>query len=86
MLTALIAPVTNLVVSYSAGSVVGSVVKLAMPVGMKALPAFGINLGSAVVGGVVGLKVSGIVGKNLKKVMDAVKAQDESVKTDSDEE
>lgn len=83
MLTALIAPVTAIVVSTSAGVAVDSAVKMLVPVGIKALPAFGIKLGTAIVGGLIGAKLASIVTDNIAGVTKALNAVDHE---DTDQE
>ena len=76
MLTALIAPVTSLVVSTSVGVAVDQAVKLIVPVGIKALPAFGIKVGTAVAGWYIGSRIADIVEKNINEAVEIVQSID----------
>lgn len=73
MLTALIPLVTSVVVSTSAGVAIDSAVKLIVPIGIKALPAFGIKVGTAIAAALIGGKVGSIVEQNLVSVIETVK-------------
>lgn len=73
MLTALIPTITSIVVSTSAGVAIDSAVKMIVPVGIKALPAFGIKVGTAIASAMIGAKVGGIVEKNISEVISIVK-------------
>ena len=79
MLTALIAPITSIVVSTSVGVAVDSVVKMIVPVGIKALPAFGIKLGTAIAGGLIGVKIANIVSNNIESVVETIQSGAEEV-------
>ena len=74
MLTALIPFVASTVVSTSAGVAVDSAIKLLVPLGIKTIPAFGIKIGTAIVGGIIGMKVGALVEKNLTEVIAIVKS------------
>lgn len=69
MLAAIIPTVASIVVSTSAGVAIDSAVKMIVPVGMKALPAFGIKVGTAIAAGLIGAKIGSIVEKNLTDVI-----------------
>lgn len=79
MLTALIAPITSIVVSTSVGVAVDSAVKMIVPVGIKALPAFGIKLGTAIAGGLIGVKIANIVSNNIESVVETIQSGAEEV-------
>lgn len=72
MLTMLIAPITGIIVSTSVGVAIDSAVRMIVPIGIKTLPAFGIKLGTAIAGGVIGVKVASIVEKNISEVIETV--------------
>lgn len=76
MLTALIAPVASLVVSTSVGVAIDQTVKMIVPVGIKALPAFGIKVGTAIAGWYVGMRVAQIVEKNVNEAVEIVQSID----------
>lgn len=69
MLIALVPTIASIVVSTSAGVAIDSAVKMIVPVGIKALPAFGIKVGTAIAGGLIGAKIASIVEKNLTEVI-----------------
>lgn len=73
MLTALIPTIASIVVSTSAGVAIDSAVKMIVPIGIKALPAFGIKVGTSIAAALVGAKVGSIVEKNISEVIDIVK-------------
>lgn len=73
MLTALIPTITSIVVSTSAGVAIDSAVKMIVPIGIKALPAFGIKVGTAVAAAIVGGKIGKIVEDNMNDVIAIVK-------------
>ena len=76
MLTALIPTIASAVVSMSAGVAIDSVVKMIVPVGVKALPSFGIKMGTVVATTIVGHKLGKIIETNLKDVIDTVQSID----------
>jgi len=76
MLTALIPFVISTAVSVSASVAVDSAVKMVVPIGIKALPAFGIKLGTAIVGGFVGMKLGNLVEANVNEVINIVNHDD----------
>ena len=85
MLTALIPLVANIVVSTSAGVAVDSAVKMLVPIGIKALPAFGIKLGTAIVGGVISMRIGHLIQTNTEAIISELTTadQEESIPEDN---
>lgn len=78
MLSALIAPVAGLIVQTSTSIALDGVVKQLVPSDLKALPAFGIKLGTAVIGGLIAAKIAGYAMDNIQSVVDTATKQPES--------
>jgi hypothetical protein len=76
MLTALAPLVLQTIVSTSAGVAIDSAVKMIVPIGIKALPAFGIKVGTAIATAYVAAKVGKIVETNVKEIVAIVNAPD----------
>lgn len=76
MLIALLPTITSIVVQTSAGIAVDSAVKMIVPFGIKALPAFAIKLGTTIAGGLIGGKIASIVSKNITEVIATVQTTD----------
>jgi len=72
MLSKFIAPVAGLVVTTSASIAFDGVAKQLVPSDLKAVPAFGIKLGVAVVGGLLAGKIAQIVVDNIESVRTTV--------------
>ncbi len=85
MLTALIPLVANIVVSTSAGVAVDSAVKMLVPLGIKALPAFGIKIGTAIVGGVISMRIGHLIQTNTEAIIAELTTadQEESIPEDN---
>lgn len=86
-LTAVIAPVLGIVASTSAGIAVENLVKMATPVGLKTMQSFGLRIGTAVTGGLIGAKVASVVVENVESVIATVNAEEvHESDTDNEEE
>ena len=84
MLTALIPFIAHTVVSTSAGVAVDSAVKMLVPVGIKALPAFGIKIGTAIVSGVIAMRVGNLVQSNAEAIISELTTADQEESTTED--
>lgn len=72
MLAALVPTIGGIVASASSGIAVEELVKHLTPVDIKAVPAFSIKIGAAIVGGLIAAKVGSIVVENLTSVVETV--------------
>lgn len=68
MLTKFIAPVLGIVVTTSASIAFDGVAKQLVPADLKAVPAFGVKLGVAVLGGLLAGKIAQVVVDNVESV------------------
>lgn len=78
MLSAFIAPVVSIIATSSTSIAVEGLVKQLTPVDLKAVPAFGIKVGAAVVGGLIAAKIGAIVLENVNSVVETVTNTEES--------
>lgn len=85
MLTAFIPMIAATVVSTSAGVAIDSAVKMIVPIGIKALPAFGIKLGTVVASGLVSLQLKKMIESNVTDIILELNPaeQDEPVQEDN---
>lgn len=67
-----IAPVLGIVVTTSASIAFDGIAKQLVPTDLKALPAFGIKIGVAVVGGLLAGQIAQIVVNNVESVVETV--------------
>ena len=84
MLSNMVAPVVGIVVSTSAGIAFDGIAKQLVPTDLKALPAFGIKIGVAVVGGLLAGKLADIVVKNVESVVNTARTHPESEEASPD--
>lgn len=85
MLSQFIAPVLGIVVTTSASIAFDGVAKQIVPTDLKAVPAFGIKIGVAVVGGLIAGKIAQIVVENVESIVETVTTE-ESEEVASEEE
>lgn len=71
-LSKFIAPVLGIVVTTSASIAFDGIAKQLIPTDLKALPAFGLKVGVAVVSGLVAGQIAQIVVNNVESVVDTV--------------
>lgn len=72
MLSQFIAPALGLVVTTSASIAIDGIAKQVVPTDMKAVPAFAVKLGVAVIGGLVAAQIAQVVVKNVESVVETV--------------
>lgn len=72
MLAALIPAVTGIVVSTGVGVAIDNAVKIILPPATKAVTGFGIKVGVAIAGGIIGGKIANYVSTNLESVITTV--------------
>ena len=84
MLTALIAPVTGLIVSASAGVAIESTVKIITPPTVKALTGFGIKVGTTIFAGIIANKLASYVTDTVESIVEQVKPEAEVETPDSE--
>lgn len=84
-LSPLIAPVLGLGVTTAASIAFESGAKLVIPSDLKAVPAFGVKIGVAIVGGILAGKIAQIVVDNVQSVVDTVANMKESEEVYSEE-
>lgn len=84
-LTPFIAPVLGIVVTTSATIAFDGLAKQVIPTDLKAIPAFGIKLGVAVVGGLIAGKLAQTVVDNVESVITTVTNQEEAEEVISEE-
>ena len=84
-LSPLIAPVLGLVVTTSASIAFEGIAKQLVPSDLKAVPAFGVKIGVAVVGGILAGKIAQVVIDNAQSVVDTVTKNYESEEVASEE-
>lgn len=86
MLSQYIAPVLGIVVTTSASIAFDGVAKQLVPSDLKAVPAFAIKIGVAVVGGIIAGKIAQVVVDNVESVIEtSMKAAEESEEVTSEE-
>lgn len=71
-LSKFIAPVLGIVVTTSASIAFDGIAKQLVPSDLKALPAFGIKIGVAVIGGLLAGQIAQIVVDNVESVVETV--------------
>lgn len=86
MLSKFIAPVLGIVVTTSASIAFDGVAKQLVPSDLKAVPAFGIKVGVAVVGGLLAGRIAQIVVENVESVVETVTKENESEEATSEEQ
>ena len=86
MLSKFIAPVLGIVVTTSASIAFDGVAKQLVPSDLKAVPAFGIKVGVAVVGGLLAGRIAQIVVENVESVVETVTKENESEEVTSEEQ
>lgn len=84
-LSKFIAPVLGIVVTTSASIAFDGVAKQLVPSDLKALPAFGIKIGVAVIGGLLAGQIAQIVVNNVESVVETVTKPEESEEVTSEE-
>lgn len=77
-LSKFIAPVLGIVVTTSASIAFDGIAKQLVPSDLKALPAFGIKIGVAVVGGLLAGQIAQVVIDNVESVISTVNKPAES--------
>lgn len=73
-----IAPVLGIVVTTSASIAFDGIAKQLIPTDLKALPAFGLKVGVAVVGGLLAGQIAQIVVDNVESVVETVTNKNEA--------
>ena len=86
MLSKFIAPVLGIVVTTSSSIAFDGVAKQLVPSDLKAVPAFGIKIGVAVVGGLLAGRIAQIVVENVESVVETVTKENESEEVTSEEQ
>lgn len=71
-LSKFIAPVLGIVVTTSASIAFDGIAKQLVPSDLKALPAFGIKIGVAVIGGLLAGQIAQVVVNNVESVVETV--------------
>lgn len=71
-LSKFIAPVLGIVVTTSASIAFDGVAKQLIPTDLKAIPAFGLKVGVAVIGGLLAGQIAQIVVNNVESVVETV--------------
>lgn len=84
-LSKFIAPVLGIVVTTSASIAFDGIAKQLVPTDLKSLPAFGIKIGVAVIGGLIAGNIAQIVVDNINSVVETVNAAAESEEVPSEE-
>lgn len=85
-LSPFIAPVAGIIVATSASIAFDGVAKQLFPSDLKALPAFGIKIGVAVIGGLIAGKIADIVTTNIESVVETMTpAESEEVPSPQEE-
>lgn len=84
-LSKFIAPVLGIVVTTSASIAFDGIAKQLIPTDLKALPAFGLKIGVAVVGGLLAGQIAQIVVDNIESVVETVNKSAESEEVPSEE-
>lgn len=77
-LSKFIAPVLGIVVTTSASIAFDGIAKQLIPTDLKALPAFGLKVGVAVVGGLLAGQIAQIVIDNVESVVETVTNKQET--------
>lgn len=72
MFAALLPAIVGTLVSTSSGIAIDSLTKLVTPPTIKALTGFGIKAGSAIVGGIVSMKISEFAVKRTEEIIEIV--------------
>lgn len=83
-LSKFIAPVLGIVVTTSASIAFDGIAKQLIPTDLKALPAFGLKIGVAVVGGLLAGQIAQIVVDNIESVVETVNQSAESEEVPSE--
>lgn len=83
--TPFIAPILGIAVTTSASIAFDGLAKQLVPSDLKALPAFGIKIGVAIVGGLLAGKIAQIVVDNIESVVETVNGPEESEEVASEE-
>ena len=83
-LSKFIAPVLGIVVTTSASIAFDGIAKQLIPSDLKALPAFGLKIGVAVVGGLLAGQIAQIVVDNIESVVETVNQSAESEEVPSE--
>lgn len=83
-LSKFIAPVLGIVVTTSASIAFDGIAKQLIPTDLKALPAFGLKIGVAVVGGLLAGQIAQIVVDNIESVVETVTKPTESEEVPSE--
>ena len=86
MLSKFIVPVLGIVVTTSASIAFDGVAKQLVPSDLKAVPAFGIKIGVAVLGGLLAGRIAQIVVENVESVVETVTKENESEEVTSEEQ
>lgn len=68
----LIAPAVGIIVSFSANIAFEGIAKQILPTDLKALPSFGIKLGSAIVGAFIAERITKLVTENVSSVVETL--------------
>lgn len=84
MLTALIAPVTGLLVSASTGIAIDNAVKIITPPTVKALTGFAIKVGTTIAAGVIASKIGTYVTDTVESIVEQVSPEAEVETPDSE--
>lgn len=77
-LSKFIAPVLGIVVTTSVSIAFDGIAKQLVPSDLKALPAFGIKIGVAVIGGLLAGQIAQIVVENVESVVETVTKTEDS--------
>jgi hypothetical protein len=84
-LSKFIAPVLGIVVTTSASIAFDGIAKQLIPTDLKALPAFGLKIGVAVVGGLLAGQIAQIVVDNIESVVETMNPPAASEEVPSEE-
>lgn len=85
-LSPFIAPVVGIIVTTSASIAFDGIAKQLVPSDLKALPAFGIKIGVAVIGGLLAGKIAQVVVDNIESVVETMTpAESEEVPSEQEE-
>ena len=78
MFGAILSPVVGLVATTSTAIAVEGLVKYLTPIGLKAVPAFGVKIGGAILGAVIAGKVADIAVTATNSVIETVRSKPEA--------
>ena len=84
-LSKFIAPVLGIVVTTSASIAFDGIAKQLIPSDLKALPAFGLKIGVAVVGGLLAGQIAQVVVDNIESVVETMEKQETSEEVASED-